>query len=55
MKFLILFFFFVSCNQLHDKDKSKYNFEFKDDLSFEEFKITLEQYANEKPYPKIDE
>ncbi len=56
MKRIILIFFLLSgCayNQTENNNNSS-NVSFSDELSFEEFKIKLEEYANYSPYPNID-
>jgi|TARA_B100001063_G_C16388464_1_gene368971 hypothetical protein len=56
MKKIILIFFLLSgCsyNQTEVKDNFA-NVNFSNDLSFEEFKIKLENYAKNSPYPNID-
>ena len=42
------------CSNLSKKDSS-YKFEFSDDLSFEESKVKLDEYAVKNPYPNIDD
>ena len=53
MKFLLLtfIFFLISCSS------NSYNndFNFSYDMSFDEFKSKLENYAKNKPYPNIDD
>ena len=44
-------FFLVSCNAKTVRN----DLIFPDDMSFEEFKIKLEDYAINNPYPKIDD
>ena len=54
-KFLITFLFLIGCvtNQANDNNNiSDLNYD--EDLSFEEFKIKLEVYAINSPYPNID-
>ena len=56
MKKIILTFFLLSAcsyNQTEVKDNFA-NVNFSNDLSFEEFKIKLENYAKNSPYPNID-
>ena len=48
--FLVIIFFLVSCSA----NKIVNNFNFTDEIGFEEFKIKLEEYAKSNPYPKID-
>ena len=52
MKFLLLtiLFFLISCSSYNvEKDIN-----FSDEMSFDEFRIQLEEYAKNNPYPKID-
>ena len=51
MKFLLIFLFLItSCAQNNiDSD-----FNFTKDMSLEEFKVKLEEYANKSSYPNID-
>ena len=49
---MILFCFFLfSCSST----VSKNNFEFSDEMTFDEFRLKLEEYAKKKPYPKADD
>ena len=57
MKKIILIFFLLSgCsyNQIKNTNNLS-NIIFSNDLSFEEFKIKLDEYATNSPYPKIDD
>ncbi len=48
---LLLMFFLISCSSKPLKN----NFDFfNNDLSFEEFKLKLEEYANDNPFPNIN-
>ena len=48
--FLITIFFLASCSSYNvEKDIN-----FSDEMSFDEFRIQLEEYAKNNPYPKID-
>ncbi len=54
-KFLFIFILLVSCVANDNKIENNYSsLNFNDDLSFDEFKIRLEEYAYNNPYPKID-
>ena len=54
-KFLIIFFLTVSCSMNNDKLKNNISdINFSDDMSFGEFKNKLEEYAENSPYPNID-
>ena len=47
---LLSLFFLVSCTT----NNTKSNFNFSDQMSFEEFRIKLYEYAINNPYPNID-
>ena len=50
-KFLLLtIFFLASCSSYEVKN----DINFSGEMSFEEFRIQLEEYAKNNPYPKID-
>ena len=54
-RYLIIFLFLLSCSSNGDiTQKNFQNFDFSDDLTFEEFKEKLEEYAKNQPYPNID-
>jgi len=54
-KFLIIFFLTASCSMNNDKlENNISDINFSDDMSFEEFKNKLEEYADNSPYPNID-
>ena len=48
---LIVLFFLMSCNTT----STIKSFKFSDDMTFDEFKVKVEEYAKENPYPKIDD
>ncbi len=51
IRFLLLsIFFLASCSSNNIRN----NINFSDEMSFEEFKIQLEEYVKNNPYPKID-
>ena len=54
-KILIIFLLLSACslNEIN-KESSLPNLNFSDNLTIEEFKLKLEQYANNKNYPNID-
>ena len=54
-KFLLIFFFLIGCvtNQTKVNNDST-TFGYNDDLSLNEFRIKLEAYSNNNPYPNID-
>ena len=54
-KFLIVFFLTASCSMNNDKLENNFSdLNFSDDMTFEEFKNKLEEYAENSPYPNID-
>ena len=54
-KLLIIFFFTVSCSMNNDKLENNFSdINFSDDMTFEEFQNKLEEYAENSPYPNID-
>ena len=48
---IITIFFLTSCSP----NMSKKDFNFSNEMSFEEFKTKLEEYAKNSPYPRIDD
>jgi hypothetical protein len=57
MKRIILIFFLLSgcTNNKTEKSNNLSNIIFSDNLSFEEFKIKLDEYAINNPYPNLDD
>ena len=54
-KLLIIFFLTVSCSMNNDKLENNFSdINFSDDMTFEEFQSKLEEYAENSPYPNID-
>ena len=54
-KLLIIFFLTLSCSMNNDKLENNFSdINFSDDMTFEEFKNKLEEYAENSPYPNID-
>ena len=54
-KLLIIFFLTASCSMNNDKlEKNFSDINFSDDKTFEEFQNKLEEYAENSPYPNID-
>ena len=52
IKFLLLILFFlVSCNSNNVRN----DFNFDNNMSFNDFKLKLEEYSKNNPYPKIDD
>ena len=54
-KILIIFFLLSSCslNEINEESNLP-NLNFSENLTIEEFKLKLEQYANNSNYPNID-
>ena len=54
-KLLIIFFLTTSCSMNNDKLENNFSdINFSDDMTFEEFQNKLEVYAENSPYPNID-
>ena len=53
-RYLIFFLFLISCSTNQNYLKVNSNFNFSNDLSFEEFEIKVEEYAINSPFPNID-
>ena len=53
-RFLFLILILNSCSGNSEKVNLQNDFQFNDDLSFEEFKTKLDEYAINNPYPNID-
>ena len=47
---LLILIFLASCSS----NTARNDFDVSDEMSFEEFRIKLEEYALNNPYPKID-
>ena len=55
-KLLITFIIITGCSTYDDKlSNNNLDIKFSDNMSFEEFKVKLEEYAINSPYPNIDE
>ena len=55
-KLLITFIIITGCSTYDDKlSNNNLDIKFSDNMSFEEFKVKLEKYAKNNPYPNIDE
>ena len=53
-KTLILFFILMlSCTSNNNKDISIRSFKSLDEMTFNEFKLKLDEYADNSPYPNI--
>ena len=54
-RFLLILFLITGCAVTQKEKKVNFSeIEFSENLSFEEFKVNLEKYANDNPYPDID-
>ena len=54
-KLLIIFFLTASCSMNNDKLENNFSdINFSDDMTFQEFQNKLEEYAENSPYPNID-
>jgi hypothetical protein len=54
-KLLIIFFLTTSCSMNNDKlENNISDINFSDEMTFEEFQNKLEEYAENSPYPNID-
>ena len=55
-KLLIIFFLTASCSMNNDKLENNFSdINFSDDMTFEEFQKKLKEYAENSPYPNIDD
>ena len=52
--YFLIIFFLSSCAS-SNSHKINTNFNFSENMSFDEFKIKLEEYSKNSPYPNIDE
>ena len=53
-RFLFLILILNSCSGNSEKVNLQNDLQFNDNLSFEEFKTKLDEYAIKNPYPNID-
>ena len=54
-KLILIFILLSSCAYNQNQNNNNFsNIDFSDTLSLEEFIIKLEEYANNSPYPNID-
>tara|TARA_Y100001935_G_C17002140_1_gene358720 strand:+ start:66 stop:239 length:174 start_codon:yes stop_codon:yes gene_type:complete len=54
-KYLIIFIWLIGCSSNQNLSKTDYkNINFSKDLTLKEFKLKLESYAINSPYPNID-
>ena len=55
-RFILIFLLFSGCVYNPNANiKAVPDINFPDDLTLEEFKLKLEEYANNSPYPNIDD
>jgi len=50
----ILLFLLSSCSTVNSKKNDSKNIIFSNEMSFEEFKIKLNEYIKKNPYPNIE-
>ena len=54
-KLLIIFIIVTGCSTYNENlSNNNLDIKFSDNISFEEFQVKLEEYANNSPYPNID-
>ena len=54
-KLLIIFIIVTGCSTYNENlSNNNLDIKFSDNISFEEFQVRLEEYANNSPYPNID-
>ena len=55
-KFILIFFLFSGCVYSQNENiNAVSDINFSDDLTLEEFKLKLDEYVNNSPYPNIDD
>tara|TARA_B100000035_G_scaffold299886_1_gene294968 strand:- start:241 stop:414 length:174 start_codon:yes stop_codon:yes gene_type:complete len=55
-RFILIFLLFSGCVYKQNTNiNAVSDINFSDDLTLEEFKLKLEEYANNSPYPNIDD
>ena len=52
--FIIIIILFNGCSSSFDKNEVKNNFIFSNEMTFEEFKLKLEEYVKNSSYPNPD-
>ena len=56
IRFLTLIFIFLaSCSSQNIVKDYDFNLIYSDDMSFDEFRIKIEEYTKKSPYPNIDD
>ena len=53
--FLIFFFLLMSCGKNFENNNPKKSYNFSDEMTFDEFRLKLEEYAKNSPYPNPDD
>ncbi len=53
--FLIFFLLLMSCGKNFDNNYLKNSYNFSDEMTFDEFRLKLEEYAKNSPYPNPDD
>ena len=54
-KLLIIFIIITGCSTSNDKySNTNLDIKFTDNISLEEFRVKLEEYAKNSPYPDLD-
>ena len=53
--FLLFFLLLMSCGKNFDNENLKDPYNFSDEMTFDEFKLKLEEYAKNSPYPNPDD
>jgi len=52
---MLLIFFITACSQPYENNNINNNYSFSNKMSFNEFKVKLNEYADNNPYPNIDD
>ena len=54
-RYLLIFFFLISCSLNEEVTQKNFqNLDFSNDLTYDEFKEKLDEYAKNQPFPNID-
>ena len=53
--FLLFLLLLMSCGKNFDNENLKDSYNFSDEMTFDEFKLKLEEYAKNSPYPNPDD
>ena len=55
-RLILILFLFSGCSTNQSQNNNNFStYEFSDNLTIEEFMIKLDEYANNSPYPNIDD